>query len=179
MNADKVLEKYKVDASLSKIRALNELSDMIASRTDQFDFANRIVKDFGVEPLTNFTDAKIMALTLVEQAIEQGSDFDIQKAGEAGKMKIEKISTTMPYLYYVKGNVVMEGTNLVGGSLAKVIKASFKGKSSSKSSDKKEKARAIFDANKDKKPSDIAKLIQVELGITFANAYYYVSRVFK
>lgn len=48
-----------------------------------------------------------------------------------------------------------------------------------KSNEKKAKAFEIFEANKDKKSSDIARLIQSELGITLANAQYYVTRVFK
>jgi len=52
-------------------------------------------------------------------------------------------------------------------------------KSKRGSDDKKARALEIFEANRGKKASDVAKLIQVELGITFANAYYYVSRVFK
>jgi len=46
-------------------------------------------------------------------------------------------------------------------------------------SEKKAKAFEIFEANKEKKSSDIARLIQAELGITLANAQYYVTRVFK
>ena len=48
-----------------------------------------------------------------------------------------------------------------------------------KTNEKKAKAYEIFEANKDKKSSDIARLIQAELGITLANAQYYVTRVFK
>ena len=48
-----------------------------------------------------------------------------------------------------------------------------------KTNEKKAKAYEIFEANKDKKASDIARLIQAELGITLANAQYYVTRVFK
>lgn len=51
--------------------------------------------------------------------------------------------------------------------------------SAPKTNDKKAKAFEIFEANKDKKSSDIARLIQAELGITLANAQYYVTRVFK
>jgi len=36
----------------------------------------------------------------------------------------------------------------------------------------------IFEANKDKGNGEIAKLIATELEITYANAYYYVTRVF-
>jgi len=48
-----------------------------------------------------------------------------------------------------------------------------------KTNEKKAKAFEIFEANKDKKSSDIARLIQAELNITLANAQYYVTRVFK
>lgn len=48
-----------------------------------------------------------------------------------------------------------------------------------KTNEKKAKAYEIFEANKDKKASDVARLIQAELGITLANAQYYVTRVFK
>lgn len=43
---------------------------------------------------------------------------------------------------------------------------------------KKQAAMQIFEANKDKGNGEIAKLISTELEITYANAYYYVTRVF-
>jgi hypothetical protein len=46
-------------------------------------------------------------------------------------------------------------------------------------SDKKAAARAIFDRMQGSTSGEIAKVIQTELKITYANAYYYVSRVFK
>jgi hypothetical protein len=48
-----------------------------------------------------------------------------------------------------------------------------------KVNDKKVAAQFIFDANKDKSNGFIARLIEKELEITYANAYYYVTRVFK
>lgn len=47
-----------------------------------------------------------------------------------------------------------------------------------KSNTKKLAAMQIFEANKDKGNGEIAKLIAAELEITYANAYYYVTRVF-
>jgi hypothetical protein len=40
-------------------------------------------------------------------------------------------------------------------------------------------ALAIFEANKEKGNGEIAKMISAELKITYANAYYYVTRAFK
>ena len=48
-----------------------------------------------------------------------------------------------------------------------------------KVNDKKVAAQRLFDANKDKNSGAIARLISAELEITYANAYYYVTRVFK
>ena len=48
-----------------------------------------------------------------------------------------------------------------------------------RSNDKKVAAERIFQANKDKGNGEIAQLIAKELEITYANAYYYVTRAFK
>lgn len=48
-----------------------------------------------------------------------------------------------------------------------------------KVNNKKVAAQRIFDANKDKNNGAIARLIAAELEITYANAYYYCTRVFK
>ena len=57
--------------------------------------------------------------------------------------------------------------------------ASTTGRASRSNNDKKAKALEIFEANKSLGNSDIAKKIAAELEITFANAYYYVTRVFS
>lgn len=48
-----------------------------------------------------------------------------------------------------------------------------------KVNDKKVAAQRLFDANQDKNNGAIARLIAAELEISYANAYYYVTRVFK
>lgn len=48
-----------------------------------------------------------------------------------------------------------------------------------KVNDKKVAAQRLFESNKDKGNGAIAKLISAELEITYANAYYYVTRVFR
>ncbi len=44
---------------------------------------------------------------------------------------------------------------------------------------KKFAALMLFEANTDKSNGEVARLIAKELEITYANAYYYVTRVFK
>ena len=48
-----------------------------------------------------------------------------------------------------------------------------------RSNDKKLAAQKLFEANADKGNGEIARLISSELEITYANAYYYVTRVFR
>jgi len=48
-----------------------------------------------------------------------------------------------------------------------------------RTNDKKAAALRVFEANKDKGNGAIAKMISEQLEITYANAYYYVTRVFK
>jgi len=48
-----------------------------------------------------------------------------------------------------------------------------------KVNDKKVAALRLFDAHPDKNNGAIARMIAAELEITYANAYYYVTRVFK
>lgn len=45
--------------------------------------------------------------------------------------------------------------------------------------DKREAARRVFIANNTKSSTEIAKIIAQELEITYSNAYYYVTRVFR
>lgn len=52
-------------------------------------------------------------------------------------------------------------------------------KISSTKEGKKVAALKLFEANTDKGNGEIARLISKELEITYANAYYYVTRVFK
>ncbi len=71
--------------------------------------------------------------------------------------------------------------NEVFGDLAPKSKAKTKTitEKQPKVNDKKVAAQRIFDANIDKSNGFIARLIEKELEITYANAYYYVTRVFK
>lgn len=67
----------------------------------------------------------------------------------------------------------------VFGSMAPKSKTKTVTQKQPKVNDKKVAAQRIFDANSDKSNGFIARLIEKELEITYANAYYYVTRVFK
>jgi hypothetical protein len=62
---------------------------------------------------------------------------------------------------------------------AKTKTPKVEGVKTPKVNDKKVAAQRLFEANKDKGSGAIAQMIATELEITYANAYYYVTRVFK
>lgn len=62
---------------------------------------------------------------------------------------------------------------------AKTKTPKVKAEKTPKVNDKKVAAQRLFEANKDKGNGEIAKMISTELEITYANAYYYVTRVFR
>lgn len=62
---------------------------------------------------------------------------------------------------------------------AKTKTPKIEGIKTPKVNDKKVAAQRLFEANKDKGNGEIAQMIAAELEITYANAYYYVTRVFK
>lgn len=175
VNVSSIFSKYKITPTDSKFRIVNDISDSISSSKDQMFASNRIIKDFGLKPLTNLVDSRIVALALIEHALDNQTNFSLDTAEKAAMAKLKCIVSEMPFLYNVKENVVMEAVQANG----EVVSFKRVRKSSADKAMKKQKAFDIFSANKEKKPTDIAKLIQVELGITFANAYYYVSRVFN
>lgn len=75
-------------------------------------------------------------------------------------------------------NATLEQTVATVKQAAKEQVAKTKQPKEPKTNTKKQAAMRIFEANKDKGNGEIAKLISTELEITYANAYYYVTRVF-
>jgi len=143
-------------------------------RTRKATICNRLIKDLGCAPIDHPVDAETYAKTLIEQVILNGEDYDPAQAAVAAARRVEKIKATMPELYAGIEVEYDHGSDRVGLSVSKPKRTGGKD-----GGDKKAAAHKIFIANKGKPAGDIAKLIAAELSITYANAYYYVSRVFK
>lgn len=165
MQYNEFVKTYQVDPN-SIVGSVQIIGSKVLESSDPLTTANRIIMNLGGSPLTNPIDARIMAQALCEQMIVQKEAYDTTKAISIATGKLNNIRTTMPFIFATKESIVNTAT--ADGKRA-----------SRKSNDKKAKAFEIFEQNRDKKESDIAKLIQTQLGITFANAYYYVNRVFK
>lgn len=167
VDVQSVFDACDIDPNVSIHRNIHSVSNHISEASDPLGKCNQIIKRLGGSHVLNTTEAQIIARSMIEQAIMftlQKRTFDPEHAMQVAKIRVADMKVKHPYLFVMKENSV------------EAVATTKRGR---KSGDKKAKALAIFEANRGKKASDIAKLIQVELGITFANAYYYVSRVFK
>lgn len=167
VDVQSVFKKYGIEPNGSINRVIQNISARISEASDPLVYSNRIISQLGGKANVDSVEAPIIAKCLVEQAVIKQQDYNPADAQIVAQQKLDAIKEKMPYLFNMKERSVE----------ATVTTASKP--STARGGDKKAKALAIFEANRDKKPSDVAKLIQVELGISFANAYYYVSRVFK
>ncbi len=167
VNAKQILTSYGIKSD-SVVKAIQQVGEDIGLSSDPLGYANSIISDLGGSDQYDLASARIMAKAMVEQAIVQ-DEYNTGNATMIAEAKLEKIRTNMPYVF-----VETESTSGESSS-----STSFKPVKPARSNDKKQVAKGIFDANKDKTNGEIAQLIQKELKITYANAYYYVSRVFK
>jgi hypothetical protein len=170
----KFLKEYKIDPRGSVHTAIATISDRIQNSSDALDAANVISFKLGASPAANLVDARLIALSLVEVAFRcsvDGTVYDVEEALTTARAKAERIGREMPWLYSVlKKNIVIndDGTETIVEPRAK------RG-----NSDKKQLAAKLYEANKSKPIGEIVTTLQKEMAITYANAYYYVTRVFK
>jgi hypothetical protein len=168
INAKQVLKTYGIKEG-SVVRAIQQVGEDIGLSSDPLSYANSIISDLGGTDQYDLASARIIAKALVEQAMTQ-EEYDRPEAVVIADTKLDKIRKTMPYVF-AESEAAADQISSTTTSRVKI--------KSVKTNDKKPKAKAIFDANKDKTNGEIAQMIAAELEITYANAYYYVSRVFK
>ena len=170
MNIATTLKALKINPAESINRTIKAVGIDIELKPDRLEAANRYIIALGAAPVTKERTAIVLAKGLVEQAVLQGEAFKIEEAMTAVAGKYMKLVDDLPAVYSIKNGVK---------SLANTVTVAKDGRASKSNNEKKAQAMAIFEANKSLGNSDIAKLIAADLQITFANAYYYVTRVFK
>ena len=126
--------------------------------------ANKIIVSLGGQPVSKTIRADVIAKALIEQAVIFGNSYNPEKASTIAEAKFSKIEATMPYVF-------------AGSDDSRVVNTKVEVKEK-RGGDKKERALEIYNREKGKNGTEIAKMIAEEIDITFANAYYYVSRVF-
>lgn len=158
------LNKLGLKPGMSITRAITKLGLDFNECTDPLIAANKVITSFGGQPSSMPIQADIIAKALVEQAILTGSDYDPEKAFKIALDKFAKVERTMPYVF-------------AGSTEDKSPKTRAEVKEP-RGGDKKAKALEIFNREKGKTSGEIAQMIATEIDMTYANAYYYVSRVF-
>lgn len=166
INAKQVLSNYGIKSD-SVVRAIQQVGEDIGLSSDPLTYANSIITDLGGSDQYDLASARILAKALIEQAITQDK-YDPVSATLTADGKLDKIRISMPYVFAESD----DADKPTSSSFTRKVKTTS-------TNDKKPKAKAIFDANKDKTNGEIAQMIAADLSITYANAYYYVSRVFK
>ena len=159
-----VLNKLGFQPGMSVSRAINKLGLDFNECTDPLIAANKVITSFGGQPSSMPIQADIIAKAMVEQAILTGSEYDPEQAFKIALEKFAKIERTMPYVF--------------AGSTEDKSPTTRTEVKESRGGDKKVRALEIFNREKGKSSGEIAQAIAAELDITYANAYYYVSRVF-
>lgn len=164
VNVVAALKKLDLQPGMSVTRAISKIGLDILESSNQLEAANRIIIMFGGTPVSKPVQADIIAKSLVECAINNSEYYLPEDAMVVALRKYHKIEKTMPYVFAGTTETqspLREGT-------AKPPKVN----------DIKTLALDIYNREKGKTSAEIAKIIAVELDITFANAYYYVGRVF-
>lgn len=158
-----VLDRLGLAPGMSVTRAITEIGNRINESSDQLSEANRIIVSLGSKPVGAFVVADIIAKTLVEQAVLLGNRYEPESATVFANAKVEKIKQTLPYVFVNSEEQTV---------------SSNQPQSSGSAGDKKARAYEIFVREKGKTKGEVATIIANEIDITYANAYYYVSRVF-
>lgn len=147
----------------SELRLIQSISNTIQSSPDPLRQANSVITSFGVAPVAEAVDARVVALTLAEFAFKH-DEFTVDKAISYAEKRYEKLATKNPWGHK---------------QLAVKLQPLGEGQGVDIVSDKKAKALAIFNELTGKvNNNQIAKRISEALGISVANSAYYVTRVF-
>ena len=142
--------------------AIWAVGDVIENSSHPLKEANDFITKLGGQSEDNLVIARLMAKALVEQVyINKDKSID-QSHVDLAQAKVSKILNNNTY---IRTEPLQEQAN--------------KTRASKSGNDKKASARVIFDRMVGETSGTIAKAIASELKITYANAYYYVSRVFK
>jgi len=169
MNITPVLQKYNINFENGINKAVYDTSVYVNNATSRLSAANKIIVDLGSPRVSKERHAVVMSQALVEQAVLNRLNFDASNAHQAAKERYEKLLVDMPWSF-------VDSTDKPT-STPRVRKSTDR--ESPQDNNKKRQALVIFNENKDKTNGEIAKIISTALEITYANAYYYVSRVFK
>lgn len=176
INVQAALKEIDVDPRKGVIRAIQIVGQNIKESSDPMGYANAVITSLGGVDQFDFPSARIMAKALVERAVS-GDTYVAEEAVKYAEDKIEKLRNDVKTAF-----LFVEAKKDVDPETGEQLPAKQKGRKSTVMADgksKKEAALAICKQNSSLENAALAGMIQKELNITYANAYYYSSRVFK
>lgn len=165
MNVVETLTKHGISTDKGINKAVFDVSDIVNNSANRHKVANKIIQDLGAPSINDERVAVVYVKALVEQAVENQQNFNIEAATKAATLRVEKLFNDIPWAFYVPTKKSAEREITERQHPDKNIK--------------KAAAYKIFCNHKDKTNHAIAKIIAAELNITYSNAFYYASRVFK
>lgn len=165
-----MLEQFGVRKGVDCVEAVQQLGEWLSapeSFAAQHARANTVIEALGGKPENDPDSARIIAKYMAAQAVNKETPDQ-----ELARKRCESLIKDAPFVQRVK----------IAQDTVKPVVTTYVPKTAirkGKNNLKKAKALEICKANPQMSNNDLAKLIQKELKITFANAYYYSSRVFK
>jgi len=178
INVQAALKEIDVDPRKGVIRAIQMVGQNIRESSDPMGYANAVITSLGGVDQYDFPTARIMAKALVEKAVS-GDKYIPEEAVKYAEDKIEALRSDVKTAFLFAED---KKDVFVDPETGEQKPAKQKGRKSQVMSDgksKKEAALAICKQNSSLENAALAGMIQKELKITYANAYYYSSRVFK
>lgn len=175
MSPMQVLEKYKVPTT-SVVKAVQDFGEAARARSDQLQYCNKFIKELGSSvSYKDRVDAEVICKALIERILMDQDDFDIADGLKYAEKRKDLIKERVPELWAAPEiEVLVDGKLMKKTASGRIVK-----KVASRDPDKKERALQIYQANINRPKKDIIAIMAKELEITYANADYYVSRVFK
>jgi len=164
------LEKFGVVKGMDCVEGVQKFGEWLEtpeSFAAQHARANAAIKSFGGNDEPDPDAARIIAKYMLAQVVN-GQKPD----QELARTRCQSLIAAAPEIQRVR---IVQQT-------VKPVVSTYKPKTDirkGKNNTKKAAALKICEANPKLSNNDLAKLIQKELKITFANAYYYSSRVYK
>lgn len=172
METVKILKNLGIDPNAGAIRAIQRVGDDLRDASDPLSCANSIITALGGKDEIDFPTARLVAKHLVSDAVQNPATFKAELSMQKAKDKIEKLNSDPRNAF-----MFTDTTQPVQHQVASGSPAPVKGRKSAVG--KKDRALKMCEENSSLDNGAIAQLISKELSITYANAYYYVSRVWK
>lgn len=172
MKVAAALKKFDIDPKFGATRAIQTVGEMITGSPDPLTMANSVIVELGGSEELSFPEARIKAKSFVEQAVLNVDTFNPEEAEKIAANKVVQLVRKMPEL---KAETAVS-------SVSAAKSTGKRGRPATKTADGsslKAKAVGICEANASLTNAQLAQMIQKELKISYSNAYYYSSRVFK